>query len=104
MWFLTEALLGSRQQTVHMTYHTTNSFIPERISRMTLYASSGLASLSSVNPRDSMLRDSISRASISSLMACQYTITEQTTHGLQRKRLHSATREESLHRPWTFPP
>lgn len=46
--------------------HTTHSLISCRISRTTLYASSGLVSLSSAKPRDSMLRDSISRASMSS--------------------------------------
>jgi len=48
---------------------STYSFNPERMSRMTLKDSSGLTSRSSWKPRDSMLRDSISRASISSVMA-----------------------------------
>lgn len=49
----------------------TYSLMPERMSRMTLYASSGLTSLSSTKPRDSMLSDSISLASMSSRIAWQ---------------------------------
>src|SRR6266404_5246243 len=51
--------------------HYTYSFKPARISRITLYESSGLTSLSSWKPRDNMLSDSISRASISSVIDYQ---------------------------------
>src|SRR6266851_6087001 len=47
------------------------SFSPARMSRITLKESSGLTSLSSWKPRDNILSDSISRASMSSVMACR---------------------------------
>src|ERR1700761_8605132 len=49
----------------------TYSFKPARISRITLYDSSGLRALNSWKPRYNILTDSTPRASISSVMACQ---------------------------------
>jgi len=51
--------------------HATYSLIPLRISRITLYANSEFASLSSEKPRDNILNASISLASMSSRVACQ---------------------------------